>query len=78
MRSISRSHLAHGRAGKWSTQGILLADDVARKVMDLAAISLCMESRIPVVVFRLDVEGHLVAAVRGEPVGTIVSAGEDR
>ena len=55
------------------------AEVLARRlgVMDLAAISLCMESRIPVVVFRLDVEGHLAAAARGEPVGTIVSAGED-
>ena len=56
------------------------AEVLARRlgVMDLAAISLCMESRIPVVVFRLDVAGHLAAAARGEPVGTIVSAGEDR
>jgi uridylate kinase len=55
------------------------AEVLARRlgVMDLAAISLCMESRIPVVVFRLDVEGHLAAAVRGEPVGTLVSAGDD-
>ncbi len=55
------------------------AEVLARRlgVMDLAAISLCMESNIPVVVFRLDVDGHLAAAVRGEPVGTVVSAGKD-
>ena len=46
-------------------------------VMDLAAISLCMESGIPVLVFRLDVDGHLAAAVRGEPVGTIVSSDDE-
>ena len=43
-------------------------------VMDLAAVSLCMESRIPVVVFKLDKPGNLAAAMRGEPVGTLVCA----
>ena len=43
-------------------------------VMDLAAVSLCMESRIPVVVFKLDKPGNLAAAMRGEPVGTQVCA----
>ena len=44
------------------------------EVMDLAAVSLCMESRIPVVVFKLDKPGNLAAAVGGEAVGTIISA----
>lgn len=54
------------------------AEVLARRlgVMDLAAISLCMESHIPVIVFRLDAAGALAAAVRGEPTGTIISAGE--
>ena len=42
-------------------------------VMDLAAVSLCMESQIPVIVFRLADSGSLAAAIRGEAVGTIVS-----
>ena len=51
------------------------AEVLARRlgVMDLAAISLCMESGIPVIVFRLDTEGALAAAVRGVPTGTIIS-----
>ena len=43
-------------------------------VMDLAAVSLCMESHIPVIVFRLATPGSLIAAVRGETVGTMISA----
>jgi len=43
-------------------------------VMDLAAVSLCMESKIPVVVFRLADPGRLAAAVRGETVGTTIAA----
>ncbi len=52
------------------------AEVLARRlgVMDLAAVSLCMESRIPVIVFRLDAEGALAAAARGESSGTIISA----
>jgi uridylate kinase len=42
-------------------------------VMDLAAVGMCMEKSVPVLVFRLDAEGRLDAALRGEPVGTLVS-----
>lgn len=43
------------------------------KVMDATAISLCMENRLPIVVFKLTGENNLLRVVRGEPVGTIVS-----
>jgi uridylate kinase len=36
------------------------------KVMDASAISLCMESRLPVVVFNLFEEGNLERVIRGE------------
>lgn len=42
-------------------------------VMDLTAISMCMESRIPIVVFKVAKQGNLAAAVRGQTVGTTVS-----
>jgi uridylate kinase len=42
------------------------------KVMDAAAIALCMENRLPIVVFDMMVPGHLVAAVKGERIGTLV------
>jgi uridylate kinase len=41
-------------------------------VMDLTAISLCMEGRIPIVVFRLADPGHLAAALAGKEIGTII------
>jgi uridylate kinase len=43
------------------------------KVMDATAISLCMENRLPIVVFKLTGDNNLIRVVRGEPVGTIVS-----
>ncbi len=43
------------------------------RVMDATAISLCMENKLPIVVFKLTGENNLLRVVRGEPVGTIVS-----
>jgi uridylate kinase len=42
------------------------------KVMDLTAISLCMDHRLPVVVFDMKGEGNIERAIRGEPIGTLV------
>ncbi len=42
------------------------------KVMDAAAISLCMENNIPIIVFALR-KGTISAAVRGDRIGTLVS-----
>jgi len=41
-------------------------------VMDSTAISLCMDNKLPLVVFKLDEEDALTRAIRGEPVGTYV------
>jgi len=41
-------------------------------VMDATAISLCMENKLPVVVFKLTGDNNLIRAVRGESVGTVV------
>jgi len=40
------------------------------KVMDLAAVSLCRDNGIPIVVFNLLKPGNIIRALRGEPVGT--------
>jgi uridylate kinase len=42
------------------------------KVMDTTAISLCMENRLPIVVYNLKKKGNLRRIVMGEKVGTIV------
>jgi uridylate kinase len=41
-------------------------------VMDATAISLCMENRLPIVVFDLQQEGNIRRAVMGEHIGTLV------
>jgi uridylate kinase len=40
--------------------------------MDAAAISLCMENSLPIMVFNVGVEGNLKRIVHGEQVGTLV------
>jgi uridylate kinase len=42
------------------------------KVMDSTAISLCMDNRLPLIVFNVGVRGNLIRVVNGESVGTIV------
>jgi uridylate kinase len=42
------------------------------RVMDTAAISLCMDNQLPIIVFNVGVEGNLRKIVCGESVGTLV------
>lgn len=44
-------------------------------VMDSTATSLCMDNRIPIVVFNFDMPNNIVRAVMGEEIGTIVGGG---
>ncbi|MGH7275386.1 MAG: UMP kinase [Candidatus Rokuibacteriota bacterium] len=45
------------------------------QIMDTTAISLCMENKLPIIVFDLTRSGNIRRIVLGEPVGSIVSAG---
>ena len=42
------------------------------QVMDSTAASLCMDNRMPLLVFSLDDPQNIVRAIQGEPVGTLV------
>ena len=42
-------------------------------VMDAAAVSLCKENGLPIIVLNLENQGAVSAAVRGDRVGTLVS-----
>jgi uridylate kinase len=42
------------------------------KVMDATALSLCMDNKMPILVFNMHERGNVMRAVRGEQVGTIV------
>ena len=42
------------------------------KVMDSTAISLCMDNKLPIIVFNLRERGAMAKVIRGEPIGTLV------
>ena len=50
----------------------LLRDQL--KVLDAAAVSLCMENDLPILVFDLNVPDNIRRVAAGEPVGTLISA----
>src|SRR5262245_39379015 len=43
------------------------------RVMDMAAISLCREGKMPILVFNFKREGNIERAIAGHPIGTLVS-----
>jgi uridylate kinase len=43
------------------------------RVMDMAAISLCREAKLPILVFNFKREGNIERAIAGHPIGTLVS-----
>jgi uridylate kinase len=49
----------------------LLRDQL--KVLDAAAVSLCQENDLPIVVFDLNQPENITRVARGEPVGTLIS-----
>ncbi len=53
------------------TYGKVIGDRLG--VMDLTAITMCMEQAIPIVVFQFSKKGNLARALAGEAVGTIIT-----
>lgn len=48
--------------------------DKGLRVMDATAITLCMDNRLPIIVFNLRTPGNLRRTVMGEPIGSLVTA----
>ena len=44
------------------------------EVMDSTALSLCMENKLPIIVFDLQAERSLERAICGEPIGTLINS----
>ena len=55
--------------------GDLLRDQL--KVMDGAAVSLCMENDLPIVVFDLNGPDNIARVAQGEPVGTLIAGPQE-
>jgi uridylate kinase len=61
-------------ATKFDTLSYLEVLDRRLKVMDATAISLCMDNKLPIVVFNLRTHGNMKRVILGEAIGTTVGA----
>jgi uridylate kinase len=61
------------KATKYPTISYLQVLERQLKVMDATAISLCMDNKLPIVVFNLREPGNVRRVVMGEAIGTTVS-----
>jgi uridylate kinase len=60
-------------ATKYPTISYLQVIERQLKVMDSTAITLCMDNKLPIVVFNLRQAGNIKKVVLGDPIGTTVS-----
>jgi uridylate kinase len=60
-------------ARKFERLSYIEALNLGLRVMDSTALSLCMDNRLPIVVFNLSIEGNIERVVRGDDIGTVVS-----
>jgi len=64
--------VTHSDAVHYTTISYEEAIERNLKVMDLSAIALCRENKIPIIVFNFKKPGHLLRVIKGEPIGTIL------
>jgi uridylate kinase len=62
----------HGDASRYERITYLDVLNQGLKVMDSTAVSLCMDNKLPIVVFDVGRSGNLARVVAGEAVGTLV------
>ncbi len=64
-------HNPHAVRYEKLTYNQVLRDNL--RVMDMSAITLCREARLPILVFNFKREGNIERAIAGHPIGTLVS-----
>jgi uridylate kinase len=62
------------KATKFDSLTYLDAINMRLEVMDATALSLCLENRLPIIVFDLLADRSIERAAMGEPIGTLVSS----
>jgi uridylate kinase len=66
--------MTHPNASRFDRISYIQVLEHELKVMDATAISLCMDNRLPIVVFNLRTPGNIKRAIAGEPIGSLVTA----
>ncbi len=70
----SADPVVHPDAVRYESISYLQVLEQRLTVMDATAISLCMDNKLPIVVFKLREPGNMRRVIMGEPVGTTVRA----
>ncbi len=68
-----RDPMKHDDAIKYSKLSYMDVIQKGLAVMDTTAISLCMDNKLPIIVFNIRVKGNIEKVVLGEDIGTIVN-----
>ena len=66
--------VTHPTAKKFTELPFLSILNQNLQVMDSTAITLCMDNKLPLIVFNLKESGNLLRVVRGDKIGTLVTA----
>jgi len=66
----------HPKAKKFDHLTYLEAISMRLQVMDSTALSLCLENKLPIIVFDLQAEGSIEKVITGEHVGTLINSGD--
>lgn len=63
----------HSDAVKYTTLSFQEAYEKNLNIMDMTAFTLCMENKLPIIVFDMNQKGNLMKIVNGESAGTLIS-----
>ncbi|HEX8038425.1 MAG TPA: UMP kinase, partial [Chryseosolibacter sp.] len=60
-------------ATRYETLSFQEAYEKNLNIMDMTAFTLCMENKLPIIVFDMNKKGNLLKIVKGEKAGTLIS-----
>lgn len=63
----------HSDAVRYSSLTFQEAYEKNLNIMDMTAFTLCMENKLPIIVFDMNKKGNLLKVVNGEEAGTLIS-----
>jgi uridylate kinase len=67
-----RDPMGNPKAKKFEKLSYIEVLNLGLRIMDATAISLCMENRLPIIVFNLAQRGNIKRVVLGRKIGTII------
>jgi uridylate kinase len=63
----------HPDAVRYNTLSFQEAYEKNLSIMDMTAFTLCMENKLPIIVFDMNKKGNLLRVVKGDDAGTLIS-----